>query len=224
MEEIPDKPKTIRKTRPWLVFSIGMIIGFILSISIFLADKYFFDSRMNLVRTIEGIAKPDESSENKNKKDLNNDETLPIDKEREISPSDSIPSDTITSAIEEEMDNYEEVEFSLDEYNDDKIVLEKIISTKKTRVKFQNMTAEPESQNEHPVQFFEIQQWSTPIRNSISYQRNQNILKIKGMDISNVEIYNVEGQYYLYNNNRYYLISNNNNFERLNDTDLTIQK
>jgi hypothetical protein len=224
MEASQENRKTTRKTRSWLVFSIGMIVGFILSISIFLADKYFFDSGMNIVRTMEGITTPDESSENTSKKDLKNEEVLPEQGEKSISPVDSLGSDTTATVIDEERANYEEVEFSMDDYNEDMVVLDKILANKKVRVKFQNMTAEPESQKEHPVQFFEIQQWSTPIRNSISYQRNQNILKIKGMDISNVEIYNIEGQYYLYNNNRYYLISNNNNFEKLNDTDLPIQK
>ena len=224
MEANHENRKTSRKTRYWLVFSIGMIVGFVLSISIFLADKYFFDSRMNPVYTAEEITEPDESLKNRSEKDLKNDKTLPEQKREITHPVDSLQSDTGMTALDEEADNYEEAEFSLDEYEDDIVVLDKILANKKVRVKFKNMTAEPESQKEHPVQFFEIQQWSTPIRNSISYQRNQNVLKIKGMDISNIEIYNIEGQYYLYNNNRYYLISNNDNFERLNDTNLTIQK
>jgi len=224
MEASQENRKTTRKTRYWLIFSIGMIVGFILSISIFLADKYFFDSGMNIVSTMEELATPDESSKNTSKKELKNDKVLPDQEKEIISPVDSLQSDTNTTSLDEKMDDYEEAEFSLDEYKEDLVVLDKILASKKVRVKFQNMTAEPESQKEHPVQFFEIQQWSTPIRNSISYQRNQNILKIKGMDISNVEIYNIEGQYYLYNSNRYYLIPNNNNFERLNDTNIAIQK
>ena len=47
------------------------------------------------------------------------------------------------------------------------------------------------------------------------------LLKIKGIDIANVEIYRLNGEYYLLHNSRYYLLNNNTSFEKLNEVNIS---
>jgi len=70
-----------------------------------------------------------------------------------------------------------------------------------------------------PFSVFEVQQWSTPIKNSIMYQSSAGILKIKGMEIESVEILFMQGNYYLYNGTHYYAIKENKSYEKLANAD-----
>lgn len=224
METKEDIRKVKSKNRTWLVFSLGLIIGFILSISIFLIDRYFFSSGFHFNKNIESVFQPVDTIVASKTNELKTQKSHTTEKPSTL-PSDSIAIDTNFVFDAEEALSFEDAEFSIEEdEEEDVVVLDKILANKRVKVKFQQTGHESSSKKENPVQYFEIQQWSTPIRNRIYYQCNQNVLKIKGMNISEVEIYNVDGQYYLYNSNRLYPFKNNQFFVRLVDTNLTIQK
>lgn len=61
----------------------------------------------------------------------------------------------------------------------------------------------------------QVQQWSTPIKNRLSYQFSNNVLKVKGLDIDNLKIIHYDNRYYLLSGNHTYLISPNKQFEKM---------
>ncbi|HNW68402.1 MAG TPA: hypothetical protein PKK66_06095, partial [Bacteroidales bacterium] len=69
-----------------------------------------------------------------------------------------------------------------------------------------------------PILVFEVEQWTSPIKNRISYQRTNNVLKIKGIDIQKIKIIYFDNKYYIEDEGTYYLIRNNNDYERLQST------
>jgi hypothetical protein len=69
--------------------------------------------------------------------------------------------------------------------------------------------------------FFEIQQWSTFVKNQRTYYRNQNMVKIKGMNIDRVNVVFYIDTYFLEVGNRYYAIPEKENFEKLNVVTIT---
>jgi len=105
-----------------------------------------------------------------------------------------------------------ETTFSLDGDEQDEIFSDQLLKTRVVKVKSvkQDITLP-----ENALQSFEIQHWSTPIKNKITYQRSQNMLKIKGMEINNMNIVFLDNVYYLEVNNRYYSIPETERFEKL---------
>jgi hypothetical protein len=73
---------------------------------------------------------------------------------------------------------------------------------------------------DNTIAYFEVQKWESPIVNRISYQRNHNILKIKGMDIARINIYYINGKYYVSDGSRLFSIPNNNTFEKLSEINI----
>ena len=71
-----------------------------------------------------------------------------------------------------------------------------------------------------PISTFEVEEWSESAVNKISYSRNNNILKIKGLKIQNIIIIFHKDEYYIENNGRYYPIPENDDFHRLTPTPL----
>jgi len=105
-----------------------------------------------------------------------------------------------------------ETTFSLDGDELDEIFSDQLLKTRVVKVKsVKQDIALPE--NAFPS--FEIQQWSTPIKNKITYQRSQNMLRVKGMEINNMNIVFLDNVYYLEVNNRYYSIPETERFEKL---------
>ncbi len=70
-----------------------------------------------------------------------------------------------------------------------------------------------ESDNEASTHI-QVQQWSTPVRNKVTFLFSDNILKVKGMKIDGCKIYHFRGNYYLEVNHNTYLIRPNSHFEK----------
>ena len=105
-----------------------------------------------------------------------------------------------------------ETSFSFEGDERDEVFSDQLLKTRTVKVKsLKQEVALPET----TFNSFEIQQWSTPIKNRIIYHRNQNMLKIKGMEINNATIVFWNNVYYLEVNNRYYSIAETERFERL---------
>jgi hypothetical protein len=125
--------------------------------------------------------------------------------------------DSLTIPIDEE--TYDEVDFSyadnVEPANDDVVVVEKIISQKKIRVQCKDADFKDVASTEGVVDYFEVQQWSTPIKNRMTYYCSGNMLQVKGISAEKVEIVYFDQQYYLYYGGNYYRLKNNDNFEKL---------
>ncbi len=65
---------------------------------------------------------------------------------------------------------------------------------------------------------WQVQQWTTPIKNKIAYQLSNNTLKVKGLDIENISIAAYDNHFYLLSGSRVYNIKPNKQFERLVET------
>lgn len=63
--------------------------------------------------------------------------------------------------------------------------------------------------------FVEVQFWSTPIQNKISYQYKDNILKIKGLKYNEVYVVHYNNRYYLKSDRHVYQIQQSNDYQRL---------
>ena len=67
-----------------------------------------------------------------------------------------------------------------------------------------------------PAQW-QVQQWSTPIKNKLTYQFSNNILKVKGLEIDDLRIVNFNNQNYIVTGNRTYIIKPNKQFDRMTE-------
>ena len=119
---------------------------------------------------------------------------------------------------EEEVSIYD-TEFSFEGIDDDVVLADQLLQTKTVKVKLHAQEKESKLPDNF-FQFFEIQQWSTPIKNRITYHRNQSMVKIKGMEIDQVNVVFWEGAYFLEVKNRYYAIPETEYFEKLNAVNL----
>lgn len=61
----------------------------------------------------------------------------------------------------------------------------------------------------------QLQQWSTPIRNRLSYQFSNNVLKVKGLDIDNVRLVHYDNHYYMLAGNHVYLVNPNKQYDKM---------
>ena len=124
----------------------------------------------------------------------------------------------IDSEYEEELqDSLEDVDFFIDEpITGDVILEEKLLQSKMVRVVAKNRNLEdlmdaPEAMYKN----FEVEKWNSPIVNRISYQRDNNLLKLKGVDIQNLSIFYIEGEYYLQIGAQLFAIPVTHTYQRL---------
>jgi hypothetical protein len=108
-----------------------------------------------------------------------------------------------------------EPEFSLEGVEQDEVFADRLLKTKTVKVRTLNLGPEDITLPEDFFHFFEIQQWSTPIINKITYYRDKNMVKIKGMDIDYFSVVFYKADYFLETNNRYYAIPETQYFEKL---------
>jgi len=116
---------------------------------------------------------------------------------------------------EEEISVYES-EFSLENIEQDEIFADKLLQTKTVKVGVLSQGKQEIKLPDDFFQYFEIQQWSTPIKNKITYYRDKNMLKIKGIGIDNMNIVFWNNVYLIEAGNRYYAIPETQFFEKLN--------
>jgi len=112
----------------------------------------------------------------------------------------------------EQVSKYD-AEFSFEGIEDDVIFSSQLLQTKTVKVKV--LAQEKQELPENFFQFFEIQQWSTPIKNKITYHRNRSMVKIKGMELDQMSVVFWNDTYFLEIKNRYYAIPETEYFEKL---------
>lgn len=68
------------------------------------------------------------------------------------------------------------------------------------------------------VMALQVQGWDTPIKNKMSYQFSDNVLKLKGINKESLKIYLFKNSYYLVVNHKVYPIRHNKQYEKLVET------
>jgi len=109
-----------------------------------------------------------------------------------------------------------ETEFSLEGMEQDDVFSDRLLQTRSVKVKTNFQGKQEVRLPNGFFQFFELQQWSTPIKNKITYYRDKNMVKIKGMIIDNMNVVFWDDAYFLEIDNRYYAIPETKYFEKLN--------
>lgn len=205
----PEKDKNPKKKeRKWQFFLWGILVGIVVSLFVSILNHIYFKKDLSIINTFNLYR-----TENKDEKPDSVPESDPPGVRTEspvyyVSDEPGIEFPEVPPL--EEAPVLEDVEFFIEVPKTEEIVLlDKIISTRQVHV------TPVENISSIPYSLIEIQQWSTPIRNSITYQRNHSVVKIKGLDISSLEVHYVNGEYYLCNGTVFYCIPNNSGFERL---------
>jgi len=192
-----------------IIFFIGLLFGILICIILFYFDVKIFESKLISGKEKEMVTRVI--------KDTVFLETASKIKKQNI---ENQTNDTIEEVIEmnlnEEESSLYETAFSFDEVEQDEVFSDQLLKTKTVKVKLLAKEGQEVILPENFFRLFEIQQWSTPIKNKITFYRNQNMLKIKGMDIENANIFFGNNSYYLEVKNRYYAIPETEHYVKLN--------
>ena len=109
-----------------------------------------------------------------------------------------------------------DAEFSYEGKEEDEVFSDRLLQTRTVKVKLLSPEKQEAKLPDNFFQFFEIQHWSTPIKNRITYYRNQSMLKIKGMEITHANVVFWNDAYFLEIGDRYYAVPETESFEKLN--------
>ena len=201
-----------RKGHFWLGLSVGLLIGILLACAFYFLDKYtslemLRFQRANtesavtdtVVQIVESPARP--------KKAPAKTDTLAA------APAASNPTDTlVTEAADEEDLGTDDLMMDLDEDQVKTVVKAKGIASRRVRVISHNDI----TGTAPDFDFFDVEEWSEPVKNRHSYQRKGNILRIKGVNINSIEI-EWNGEYLLRYNGHTYPIPEKTEFTRLTE-------
>ena len=186
------------------IFFIGVLMGILICLLLYYLDvrmpkDIFHTEYKNVVTQVDTVYLETPKKQQKQNVEKKLDETADLD-----------TVDVRQTGVE---DSIYETEFSLEGIEHEEVFSDQLLRTRTVKVKL--LSQDVKSSDEF-FQSFEIQLWSTPIKNKITYSRNQNMLKIKGMEIDNVSIVIWNDHYFLELGHRYYAIPETNNFEKLN--------
>ena len=208
----------VRKGHFWLGLSVGMLIGILLACAFYFLDKYTSLEMLRFQRAhtesaatdtvVQIVASPARMMTSCTK---TNSSAAPTD--------DANPTDTLATEVADDADiDTDDLMMEIEEDHVKTVAKAKGIANRRVRVI--NICSlegiEPE------YDFFDVEQWSEPVKNRISYQRKGNILKIRGIDINTIEI-EWTGDNYILRQNGYgenshaYFIPENMEFTRLTD-------
>lgn len=207
------KPSGIAKF--FLGFSLGILICVLV---IFVVKNSSFFQKIESIDLFQNdqedlTADETQMPKKKVKKKVSNDSTT---------AQDSIAIDSTYVNVDESGEILEDAEFTIDPTTTtDNVAEEKISQTRTVKVHVKNASLEDQSNvPDNIIAYFEVQKWDSPIVNRISYQRDRNILKIKGMDISKLQVFYINGKYYISDGSRLFSIPNNNSFEKLSEINI----
>ncbi|MCL2246762.1 MAG: hypothetical protein FWC10_06580 [Lentimicrobiaceae bacterium] len=190
-------------------FFLGLLLGILICVLLFYFDVRLFESTcpqcneketITIVTTDTVYVKPP----------LKPKKTMVEDKIQ-----GSADMETPDEHLESEVSIYES-DFSFEGREQDEVFSDQLLQTKTVKVKFLASANQDGKQPDNFFQFFEIQMWSTPIKNKVTYYRDNNMLKIKGMKIDNMNVVFWNNLYYLEIANRHYAIPETKSFETLN--------
>ena len=193
----------------------GLLVGFLMIISLFFITKHLFHEELYAIinKAFDDLPPAKTVAEDVIVKETR---IVVYDTVKRYVKIDTSATSRTLSLTENRVgqSNSEDVDFFIaPEKNEEMLMLDRILNNRKITVKVREN--QDETPITPPISVFEVQQWSIPIKNRITYQNSAGILKIKGMDIDAVEIFFVKNNYYLYNGVHYYAIKENKNYENL---------
>ena len=198
-----------RKGHFWLGLSVGLLIGILLACAFYFLDKYTSLEMLRFQRANTESAVTDTvvqivESPTRPKKAPAKTDTLAAD------PAAPTPTDTlVTEATDEDDLDTDDLMMDLDDDNVKTVAKAKGIASRRVRV--------IAAGSEPDFDFFDVEEWSEPVKNRHSYQRKGNILRIKGVNINSIEIEWNGENYLLRYNGHAYPIPENQEFTRLTD-------
>ena len=192
-----------------IIFFIGLLFGILICVILFYYDVKIFESKL--------IPNKEKEVVTRIKTDTIYLDTQPKIKKQntEIQSNDSTEVNIEMIKNEEESSLYE-TSFSFEGIEQDEVFSDQLLKTKTVKVKLIAKDGQQVILPENFFRLFEIQLWSTPIKNKVTYQRNQNMLKIKGMEIDNINVVFWNDNYYIEVKSRYYSIPETEYFTKFN--------
>jgi hypothetical protein len=191
-----------------ILFFVGLLTGIMICVSIFYVDKYMLKSNLPAPQEKKVVARVDvvEAEEEPivEKQTVENKPAIPKEEEKK---SEEIPEEKVSLF---------DSEFSFEEEEPDDIFVDQLLQSKIVKAVMHPLEKKENKSPEGFFYIFELQEWSTPIKNKLSYSRYQTLVKVKGLDIKNANVVYWNENFYLEVKNRYYLIPETNNFEKLN--------
>ena len=111
----------------------------------------------------------------------------------------------------------------LDEWQDaggnaQNVMEDRMLSKSSVKVVYLDHNKREQSVPANALAQIHVQQWSTPIKNRISYQFSGNTLKIKGMDIGDLRVVNFKGDFYAVSGKHVFLLKPNEQYGKLVET------
>jgi hypothetical protein len=94
---------------------------------------------------------------------------------------------------------------------------EKLVSRQEAPILYFDAHKNAVEAPDNAPKFVEVQFWSTPIQNKIVYKFEDNVLKIKGLRLDNVNIIHYNNHYYLQSDRQVYQIQPTTDYKRLTE-------
>jgi hypothetical protein len=205
-----------RKSRTALMLGSGFVVGF--GVALALGRWYFFRPEETKtavpVQWVNTLAKEPEqvtpAPPIKAKQQ-------PVRDTADLVTDEPDPSKSDTTHHEiDNAENWAEAEFAMDNTEESVVVSRNtLLDSRKVKVRLLPAINAETPVTEAPIMQFELQLWSTPIKNRMEYLRSGNVIKVKGMDIAQVEIIYQDGHYALLYAHKKYAIPANTAFEKI---------
>lgn len=202
----------------WLGLSVGLLLGIILAISFYFLDKYTSLEMLRFQHENTEAAFPESVPDSAPAHTAAPKTASAKDTARHLLAA-CPPADSTDTESDDymEFDN-DDLMMDLDDDKVKTVTKAKGIASRRVRVLNYCSVAGVEPEYE----YFDVEQWSEPVKNRISYQRKGNILKIRGIDINSIEIGWMPEGYILRTNgwsenSHAYAIPENQEFTRLTD-------
>jgi len=193
-----------------ILFFLGLLMGVLICVLLFYYDVKIFEAKHTKCNEKEIIT-------------IITTDTVFVEipfKPKKQNIENEIADSVAVSYVEDEYPENEtaiyESEFFLDGDDQNSVFSDRLLQTKTVKVKLLPQEQQEVKPPDNFFQFFEIQQWSTPIKNKTTYVRDNNMLKIKGMEIDNVSVVFWNNSYFFEKDNRYYSIHETKSYEKLN--------
>lgn len=212
MEQTEKHTQSNENTKNWLFFCIGLLVGFVLSFSIYFVDKYVFNEKIHFSQTVEHLYAPlRHNAEEPQAAPASESASKEAKPSHPIADSDStLLPDELSDEAMENAEEADETEFESLETDDEvDVYADEIVAERKIRV------VHADTLQQKIIEYFEVEQWSSPIKNRHTYQLHGAVLKISGLDINKVKLCYIDQHYYLQYQNTFYRLQENKEFEKL---------
>lgn len=205
---------------------IGILVGIIFCISFIILERRIVGKKSKSNPFISRVEKEDSTTIPQEKRNIIKQETTIIKDTIYVTDTLLFSEDSLLLMPIEEEEEYSSDDFYFDEAElmaDETISEEKILNQRRVKVSYRkDDEALTSTELAETITYFNVEQWQSFIKNKTSYHRINNTLRIKGLDISNISIYYINGNYYLESEKHLYPIVEYPSYHKLSLID-TIQ-